>query len=61
VLETGVVAIPDRHRPSRQRERAALLRGRRRECDVLDRLLDAVRGGEGRTLVVRGQPGARRR
>ena len=31
--------------------------GRRRECDVLDRLLDAVRGGEGRTLVVRGQPG----
>jgi len=51
------VAVPDRHRPSRQRERAADLLGRRRECDVLDRLLDAVRGGEGRTLVVRGQPG----
>jgi DNA-binding CsgD family transcriptional regulator len=51
------VAVPDRHRPSRQRERAAELLGRRRECDVLDRLLDAVRGGEGRTLVVRGQPG----
>jgi DNA-binding CsgD family transcriptional regulator len=51
------VAVPDRHRPSRQREGAAELLGRRRECDVLDRLLDAVRGGEGRTLVVRGQPG----
>jgi hypothetical protein len=33
------------------------LLGRRRECDALDRLLDAVRGGEGRTLMVRGQPG----
>ena len=51
------MALPDRRRPSRQRERAAELRGRRRECDVLDRLLDAVRGGEGRTLVVRGEPG----
>jgi DNA-binding CsgD family transcriptional regulator len=51
------VAVSDRHRPSRQREGAAELLGRRRECDVLDRLLDAVRGGEGRTLVVRGQPG----
>ena len=51
------MAVPDRHRPSRQREGAAELLGRRRECDVLDRLLDAVRGGEGRTLVVRGQPG----
>jgi DNA-binding CsgD family transcriptional regulator len=33
------------------------LPGRRRECDVLDRLLDAVRAGEGRALVVRGDPG----
>jgi len=33
------------------------LRGRRRECDLLDRLLDAVRGGESRALVVRGEPG----
>jgi DNA-binding NarL/FixJ family response regulator len=33
------------------------LRGRRRECDVLDRLLDVVRGGESRALVVRGEPG----
>ena len=31
--------------------------GRRRECDVLDRILDAVRGGAGRALVVRGEPG----
>jgi DNA-binding CsgD family transcriptional regulator len=51
------VAVPDRRRPSRQRGPAGELRGRRRECDVLDRLLDAVRGGEGRTLVVRGEPG----
>jgi predicted ATPase len=33
------------------------LRGRRRECDVLDRLLEAVRVGESRALVVRGEPG----
>jgi DNA-binding CsgD family transcriptional regulator len=33
------------------------LRGRRRECDVLDRLLDAVRGGESQALVMRGEPG----
>jgi DNA-binding CsgD family transcriptional regulator len=51
------VAVPGRRRPSRQRERAAELRGRRRECDVLDQLLDAVRGGEGRSLAVRGDPG----
>jgi hypothetical protein len=51
------VAVPNRRRPSRQREHPTELRGRRRECDMLDRLLDAVRGGEGRTLVVRGEPG----
>jgi len=33
------------------------LRGRRRECEVLDRLLGAVRAGESRALVVRGEPG----
>jgi hypothetical protein len=33
------------------------LRGRRRECDMLDRLLDAVRAAESRALVVRGEPG----
>jgi DNA-binding CsgD family transcriptional regulator/tetratricopeptide (TPR) repeat protein len=34
-----------------------LLRGRRSEREVLDRLLEAVRGGESRVLVVRGEPG----
>ena len=33
------------------------MRGRRRECDLLDRLLDSVRAGESRVLVVRGEPG----
>jgi DNA-binding CsgD family transcriptional regulator len=33
------------------------LRGRRRECGLLDRLLSAVRGGESQALVVRGEPG----
>jgi predicted ATPase len=36
---------------------AAGLRGRRRECGVLDRLIEAVRAGESRALVVRGEPG----
>src|SRR5580658_8135325 len=31
--------------------------GRRRECAVLDGLIAAVRAGESRTLVVRGEPG----
>jgi DNA-binding CsgD family transcriptional regulator len=35
----------------------AVLRGRRSECAVLDRLIDAVRAGESRALVVRGEPG----
>ena len=34
-----------------------MLRGRRRECEVLDRLLEAVRAGKSRVLVVRGEPG----
>ena len=33
------------------------MKGRRGECDVLDRLLEAVRAGESRALVVRGEPG----
>jgi DNA-binding CsgD family transcriptional regulator/tetratricopeptide (TPR) repeat protein len=37
--------------------RAEALRGRRGECEVLDRLIEAVRGGESRALVLRGQPG----
>jgi DNA-binding CsgD family transcriptional regulator len=51
------VAVPGRRRPSSQRERAAELRGRRRECDLLDQLLAAARAGESRVLVVRGEPG----
>jgi DNA-binding CsgD family transcriptional regulator len=39
------------------RGRTAELRGRRSECDVLDRLIEAVRAGESRALVVRGEPG----
>jgi DNA-binding CsgD family transcriptional regulator len=34
-----------------------MLRGRRRECEALDRLLGAVRRGESRVLVVRGEAG----
>src|SRR5262245_37522386 len=36
---------------------AAGLLGRRRECGVLDRLIEALRAGESRALVVRGEPG----
>ena len=39
------------------RGRAAELTGRRGERDVLDRLIEAVRAGESRALVVRGEPG----
>ncbi len=34
-----------------------MLRGRRRECEALDRLLDGVRAGRSGALVVRGEPG----
>jgi DNA-binding CsgD family transcriptional regulator len=34
-----------------------VLRGRRSESEVLDGLLDAVRAGESRVLVLRGEPG----
>src|SRR3954464_5667629 len=33
------------------------LLGRRSECQTLDRLLEAVRSGESRALVLRGEPG----
>ncbi len=36
---------------------AGVATGRLHECEVLDRLLDAVRGGESGALVVRGEPG----
>src|SRR4249919_221741 len=37
--------------------RAEVLHGRRVEREVLDRLLEAVRGGQSRVLVVSGEPG----
>src|ERR1700716_1132059 len=37
--------------------RAVQVRGRRAECDVLNELIEVVRGGESRVLVVRGEPG----
>ena len=39
------------------RGRAAELKGRRGAVAVLDGLIEAVRGGESRALVVRGEPG----
>jgi len=39
------------------RGRDAELQGRRRECAVLDRLIETVRGGQSQALVVRGEPG----
>src|SRR5580693_3540028 len=43
--------------PSRGRERAAELRGRLDEQGFLDRLVDAVRAGESRALVLSGEAG----
>ena len=43
--------------PSRSRERAAELTGRLDERGFLGRLIDAVRAGESRALVVVGEPG----
>ena len=51
------MSVPGRWRPSGWRRDPAELRGRRPESEVLDRLLDAVRGGAGQALVVRGEPG----
>ena len=51
------MSVRGRRRPSRP-GRAGEFRGRRRECEVLDRLLLSVRAGESRVLVVRGEPGA---
>ena len=39
------------------RGRATGLTGRRRETDMLDELVEAVRAGASRTLVLRGEPG----
>jgi predicted ATPase len=46
--------------PRSRSDRAAVLvvlRGRRTECETLDALLAAVRTGESRALVLRGEPG----
>jgi DNA-binding CsgD family transcriptional regulator len=43
--------------PSPIRGHAAELTGRRSERDELDRLIEAVRAGQSRALVVRGEPG----
>jgi len=43
--------------PSPGRGRAGELRGRPRELGVLDRLIDAVRAGESRALVLSGEAG----
>jgi DNA-binding CsgD family transcriptional regulator len=52
---------PDHPEMPRSRiDRAAalvVLRGRRSECETLDGLLAAVRAGESRALVLRGEPG----
>jgi len=37
--------------------RVSVLTGRRSECDMLDGLIDAVRAGASRALVLRGEPG----
>jgi DNA-binding CsgD family transcriptional regulator len=42
----------------RRPRHATSLLGRRAECSVLDRLIDAVRSGESQALVVHGEPGA---
>src|SRR6202453_3053550 len=42
---------------SRRRGRAVGLTDRRAECGVLDQLVNAVRAGGSRVLVVRGEPG----
>ena len=46
--------VPARRYPGRAR---AELSGRRGECDALERLAEAVRGGESRALVVHGEAG----
>jgi DNA-binding CsgD family transcriptional regulator len=51
------VAVPGRRPPSGLRGSAGELRGRHRECERLDRLIEAARASESRALVVRGEPG----
>jgi hypothetical protein len=42
---------------ARRQGRATGLMDRRAECDVLGRLVDPIRAGQSRVLVVRGDPG----
>ncbi|MDQ0383018.1 helix-turn-helix transcriptional regulator [Amycolatopsis thermophila] len=49
-MPTRVEALGGRRRP--------MFAGRRVECAALDRLVGALRAGESRVLVVRGEPGA---
>ena len=51
------MSVSSRWRPSGRRRPPVELRDRRRECRVLDQLLDAARAGESQPLVVRGEPG----
>jgi hypothetical protein len=51
------MSAPGRWRHSGLPGRAAGLIGRRHECGALDGLVDAVRAGESRALVVAGEPG----
>jgi DNA-binding CsgD family transcriptional regulator len=51
------VSVPGRRPTSGLRGSAGELRGRHRECELLDRLIEAARAGESRALVVRGEPG----
>ena len=55
---TRVTSVPGRwpHFPPSEDARQELT-GRRSERDVLDELVEAVRAGESRALVVRGEPG----
>lgn len=48
-----VIAAPNSPPSDRTRE----LVGRRAECRVLDKLLDALRAGQSQSLVLRGEPG----
>jgi len=53
----GSIGAGQMARHSPVRGRTTRLTGRRSERDVLDRLIDAVRAGESRALVVCGEPG----
>ena len=50
-------SVPGGRRPSRLRGPPGGLRGRRRECDALDGLVDAVRAGRSRALLLYGGAG----